>query len=89
MTKESLPMLLRAIAGGSETKRLKHDIIFCAAADEIERLRQAHDDLLDTLKAIALGTAPGNRTLDGMIRDMGIAVSIARAAIARAEESSP
>ena len=36
---EDLPRLLRAIAQGSNAKDAKHDIIFNAAADEIERLR--------------------------------------------------
>jgi hypothetical protein len=33
-----LVMLLRAIASGSDAKATQHDVIFIAAADEIERL---------------------------------------------------
>lgn len=40
MTNKDLPALLRAIAGGSQAKKHRHDVILTAAADEIERLRQ-------------------------------------------------
>lgn len=36
---ETLPHLLRAIASSENAKKAMHDIIFNAAADEIERLR--------------------------------------------------
>lgn len=36
---EDVPHLLRAIAGGSQAKENRHDIILVAAADEIDRLR--------------------------------------------------
>ena len=36
---EDLPQLLRAIARGTQAQENKHDIVFNAAADEIERLR--------------------------------------------------
>lgn len=36
-----LPKLLRAIASGTQARALMHDIIFNAAADELERLRIA------------------------------------------------
>ena len=35
----AVPKLLRAIADGSDAKERLHDIIFIAAADEIDRLR--------------------------------------------------
>ena len=48
------------------------------AADEIERLR-------GKLATISLITSPGNRTLDEMMRDMGMACDMARAALAQKE----
>jgi len=45
-TNEHIPKLLRAIAGGADAKKQKHDIIFNAAADEIDRL---HASLARTL----------------------------------------
>lgn len=37
--------LLRAIAGGTDAKASKHDVIFNAAADIIEKLQAEIDDI--------------------------------------------
>lgn len=41
MQNPDLPKLLRALAGGTDAKARKHDVIFNAAADELERLDRA------------------------------------------------
>jgi len=40
---KDLPKLLRAIAGGTQAKENRHDIIFNAAADELEHRDKALD----------------------------------------------
>ena len=44
-----LPKLLRAVAGGSNAKESRQDIIFTAAADEIEGLRGLAAEMLAVL----------------------------------------
>jgi hypothetical protein len=51
---EDLPKLLRAIAGGTQAQENRHDIIFNAAADELERLRAENRFLFDIIKDDAL-----------------------------------
>jgi hypothetical protein len=43
---EALPQLLRAIADGSLAVSNRHDVIFNAAADEIERLRRVNKEIV-------------------------------------------
>jgi hypothetical protein len=40
---EALPKLLRAIAGSADAKRVGHDVIFNAAADELDELRASKE----------------------------------------------
>lgn len=40
---KDLPRLLRAMAAGTDAQESRHDIIFTAAADEIERLWKIED----------------------------------------------
>lgn len=37
---DDIPKLLRAIASGAHAKENKHDVIFLAAADEIDQLKE-------------------------------------------------
>jgi hypothetical protein len=46
---EALPKLLRAIAGSADAKHVGHDVIFNAAADELESLRASKEQLRSAL----------------------------------------
>jgi hypothetical protein len=56
---KDLPRLLRAIAGGTIAQENKHDIIFNAAADELERFARITPDARkvagDIMQAVWLG----------------------------------
>lgn len=54
-------------------------------AAERDRLKEINAELLATLESINRCTSPGSRTVDGLMRDMGLACDIARAAIAKAQ----
>lgn len=55
---EDLPKLLRAIANGEQAKEDKHDIIFKAAADELDE-RRADAKRLDFLEREAKKSRSG------------------------------
>jgi HAMP domain-containing protein len=52
---EDLPRLLRVIARGTQAQENKHDIVFNAAADEIERLRAQCERLRGSLERAGEG----------------------------------
>ncbi len=74
---ETLPKLLRSIAAGADAQERKHDVIFGAAADEIERLRAQADndaqvigDLLQENERLrAVITRAKDALLDGQLTE--------------------
>lgn len=72
-----LPKLLRAIAGGSNAKKTKHDVILLAAADELERARP---------EGIVAGLEMASKFLS-VTRNREQVESMIRAAIASATEA--